>query len=115
MLVGQQTASRGTVTVDLHRQSHEAVIVISDTGPGILEDRLTQIFEPLFSTKAQGRTSWSRCSEACCFALGVSQALRWPTCSSRASTWHCAPETPGRNRVDRPARVGCYFAAGSSL
>ena len=36
-------------------EKDQAVIKISDTGPGIPEDILSQIFEPFFTTKEEGK------------------------------------------------------------
>lgn len=43
-----------TLHIHVHKQASEIAIEIEDTGPGIPEDRLTKIFEPLFSTKGFG-------------------------------------------------------------
>jgi signal transduction histidine kinase len=45
----------GTLTVTVHRAADgQAEISFADTGPGIPTDNLTNIFQPLFSTKAKG-------------------------------------------------------------
>ena len=45
----------GTLTVTVHRTADsQAEISFADTGPGIPTDNLTNIFQPLFSTKAKG-------------------------------------------------------------
>jgi len=45
----------GTLTVTVHRTADgQAEISFADTGPGIPTDNLTNMFQPLFSTKAKG-------------------------------------------------------------
>ncbi|MBL7646847.1 MAG: HAMP domain-containing protein [Candidatus Hydrogenedentes bacterium] len=44
----------GTITVETRRSKARAEISISDTGPGITTEVLSQILEPLFSTKPMG-------------------------------------------------------------
>ncbi|MBF5046044.1 response regulator [Aggregicoccus sp. 17bor-14] len=46
---------RRTLTVRGGAQGDEAVVEISDTGPGIPHEHLERIFEPFFTTKAPGR------------------------------------------------------------
>ncbi len=45
---------KGTLTAVSERDGETVVIKIMDTGPGIPEEYLTKIFEPYFTTKAQG-------------------------------------------------------------
>ncbi|PLX35981.1 MAG: sensor histidine kinase [Hyphomicrobiales bacterium] len=51
-------AARGsagaTVRVTVGAEGDEGVIVVSDTGPGIAEDKIDQIFDPFFTTKDVG-------------------------------------------------------------
>jgi signal transduction histidine kinase len=44
----------GTITIQVLEQNNDAVIQISDSGPGIPSDVLPKIFEPLFTTKKEG-------------------------------------------------------------
>jgi PAS domain S-box-containing protein len=44
----------GTVTIKTRREDNEAVIEISDTGCGIKEEALKNIFNPFFTTKSHG-------------------------------------------------------------
>ena len=48
------TAGRGELTVATRRNGERIEIEIDDTGPGIPEDILPRIYEPLFSTKTFG-------------------------------------------------------------
>ena len=48
---------RGTLTVDLAREGEEAVVSITDTGPGIPAEVRERIFEPFFTTKPSGEGS----------------------------------------------------------
>lgn len=43
-----------SVTVDVRREGQEAVITVRDTGPGIAEELTERIFEPCFTTRADG-------------------------------------------------------------
>ncbi len=47
-------AGSGTLTVRAHRDGECALVEIGDTGPGIPEDHLSQIFTPFFTTKPVG-------------------------------------------------------------
>jgi signal transduction histidine kinase len=49
-----QATDCGTLTVRTWQQNNEAVIELVDTGQGIREDDLKNIFNPFFTTKAQG-------------------------------------------------------------
>lgn len=44
----------GTITVQISEKDNDAIIQLSDSGPGIPPDVLPQIFEPLFTTKKEG-------------------------------------------------------------
>ena len=44
----------GRMTITLRPGEHEQVIEFSDTGSGIAEDAIQQIFEPYYSTKETG-------------------------------------------------------------
>jgi signal transduction histidine kinase len=45
---------RGTLEIDIGREGAKAVVVISDSGPGIPAEVAPRIFEPFFTTKPQG-------------------------------------------------------------
>lgn len=45
---------KGTLTIAAHREGHDVVIAIGDTGPGMAADALSHLFEPLLTTKALG-------------------------------------------------------------
>lgn len=44
----------GTITVKAHREEDSVVLQIEDTGPGIAEDILPNLFEPFVTSKAPG-------------------------------------------------------------
>ena len=46
--------TNGSITLTTRLQAEEVIVTIADTGPGIPEEHLAQIFEPLFSTKPGG-------------------------------------------------------------
>ncbi len=48
------TGGTGTVTIRTRREGNLAVVEITDNGPGIPSDMVSQIFEPFFTTKPQG-------------------------------------------------------------
>jgi PAS domain S-box-containing protein len=53
-LAGDSSTSSGDLTVTTRATAERIEIEIADSGPGIPEDMLTQILEPLYSTKAFG-------------------------------------------------------------
>lgn len=44
----------GTITISAKEDKDEVTIEVEDSGPGIAEEHLAQIFEPLFTTKEAG-------------------------------------------------------------
>jgi hypothetical protein len=44
----------GAIAIRVSQKDNNALIEIEDTGPGILDDDLPKIFEPLFTTKQEG-------------------------------------------------------------
>ncbi|MEM3007833.1 MAG: HAMP domain-containing sensor histidine kinase [Candidatus Nitrosotenuis sp.] len=44
----------GTITISAKEDKDEVIIEVEDSGPGIADEHLTQIFEPLFTTKEVG-------------------------------------------------------------
>ncbi|HSA98284.1 MAG TPA: ATP-binding protein, partial [Candidatus Nitrosotenuis sp.] len=50
----QAMEGNGTVTINLRNERQRALVEIVDTGPGVPEDDLIKIFEPLFTTKQVG-------------------------------------------------------------
>ena len=47
--------SGGTLSVSARREGDNFVIEVSDNGPGIPKDVLSQIFDPFFTTKPDGK------------------------------------------------------------
>lgn len=50
----QAIENSGTIEIILSETNTETIIEVKDTGPGIPEDKLGEIFEPLFTTKQKG-------------------------------------------------------------
>lgn len=50
----QSMEKGGTITIQVSEQDDDAIIQISDTGPGISTEILPKIFDPLFTTKKDG-------------------------------------------------------------
>ena len=50
----QAMEEQGRLTLKLHQEEGEVVMVVEDTGPGIPPEEQTRIFEAYFSTKDQG-------------------------------------------------------------
>ena len=48
-------AHGGVLSVRTERKEDEIYVTIADTGVGIPEENLPKIFEPYFTTKAQGK------------------------------------------------------------
>jgi PAS domain S-box-containing protein len=48
---------KGTLTIDIARREDQAIVSITDTGPGIPDSIKTQIFDPFFTTKPPGEGS----------------------------------------------------------
>jgi signal transduction histidine kinase len=48
------TGGRLTITTRAQTDSDSGVLIVSDTGPGIPPERLARIFEPFYTTKAEG-------------------------------------------------------------
>ena len=48
---------KGSLTIDIARRDDQAIVSITDTGPGIPDSIKTKIFEPFFSTKPAGEGS----------------------------------------------------------
>jgi two-component system NtrC family sensor kinase len=46
--------NNGEITLTTRRQGDEVVVTVADSGPGIPEEHLPKIFEPLFTTKPGG-------------------------------------------------------------
>jgi signal transduction histidine kinase len=44
----------GVLAVSTHRRNEEALLSMADTGKGMTEDQLNQVFAPFFTTKPQG-------------------------------------------------------------
>lgn len=44
----------GKLTIFTHNEANHIVVVISDDGPGIAEEKLEKIFDPFFTTKEAG-------------------------------------------------------------
>lgn len=52
--IQQNRSGAGRITVGLHSEDNEAVLTITDNGGGIPVDILPRVFDPYFTTKAQG-------------------------------------------------------------
>ena len=50
----QAIGKEGEITITTHSKDNQAIIEIEDSGPGIPEDKMDKIFEPLFTTKQEG-------------------------------------------------------------
>ena len=50
----QALEAGGLISVELRREGEDVLVSIRDTGVGITEDLLGQVFEPLFSTRSDG-------------------------------------------------------------
>ena len=50
----QATDNKGEVKIKVLDDGEEALIKISDTGPGITKETMAKMFEPLFTTKQTG-------------------------------------------------------------
>jgi signal transduction histidine kinase len=50
----RETPTDGTVSLKGHVAGCDVLIVVEDSGPGIQEERLTRIFDPMFSTSREG-------------------------------------------------------------
>ena len=50
----QAIPGQGAITIETRREDDAAVLVISDTGPGIPRDVIGRIFDPFFTTKPVG-------------------------------------------------------------
>ena len=48
---------KGTLTITVRKQDEQAIISITDTGPGIPDEIKEKIFDPFFTTKAAGEGS----------------------------------------------------------
>ncbi len=51
---GQAIVDKGIITINTRRDSNEIVIAISDTGAGIVPEKLDKVFDPGFTTKGVG-------------------------------------------------------------
>lgn len=81
---------RGLVALELEREGQEVVLRVTDDGPGVSEDCIERIFDPLFTTKSAGTglglTIVQRVAEAHGASLEVRNApgggarfsMRWP-------------------------------------
>lgn len=50
----QAMKGKGKLIIDVHTEGENAVVNITDNGPGIPNDIINRIFEPFFTTKPQG-------------------------------------------------------------
>jgi two-component system sensor histidine kinase HydH len=50
----QAIGNKGTINVRIIDDGANVMIAVEDSGPGIPQDQLTKIFEPLFTTKQTG-------------------------------------------------------------
>ncbi len=92
----EAVGGRGLVEVELRREAQSVVLHVSDDGPGVPEDQVEQIFDPLFTTKPAGTglglTIVERVAEAHGAQLevrntppaGARFSIRWPAEDVRA-------------------------------
>jgi signal transduction histidine kinase len=92
----EAVAPQGFVQVELRREPQSVVLEVTDSGPGVAEDQVERIFDPLFTTKPAGTglglTIVERVAEAHGASLevrntapaGASFSIRWPSESVRA-------------------------------
>ncbi|MEW6044043.1 MAG: HAMP domain-containing sensor histidine kinase [Thermoproteota archaeon] len=50
----QAMGTDGEIVIDAYEDDHNSIIKVTDSGPGIPNENLAKIFEPLFTTKQQG-------------------------------------------------------------
>ena len=48
------TPQHGQISLSAHAEGGTAVIACEDDGPGIPEEKLKQVFDPFYTTKAEG-------------------------------------------------------------
>ena len=85
---------KGVVTMELTHEDSEVVLRVTDDGPGVSDESMERIFDPLFTTKAGGTglglTIVQRVAEAHGASLevrnapggGASFSMRWPAAES---------------------------------
>jgi PAS domain S-box-containing protein len=84
----KEGSSRGVITLKTYLDGDEAVISVSDTGPGIPELIRERIFEPFFSTKEVGRSTGQGLSVARNVVVqGHGGSLQFQTESGRGTTF----------------------------
>jgi PAS domain S-box-containing protein len=86
----EAVAPEGLVRIELQREDPSVVLRVADDGPGVPEEQVERIFDPLFTTKPAGTglglTIVERVAEAHGASLevrnttpaGVSFSIRWP-------------------------------------
>ncbi len=79
---------KGRLSVVTRRDGDDAVISISDTGPGIPEDIRARIFDPFFTTKEVGRGSGQGLSIARAVADKHGAQLTFETELGKGTTFH---------------------------
>ena len=52
---GQAIGERGAITISAAQENSKLKIDIKDTGPGIPQDKLEEIFNPFYTTKDPGK------------------------------------------------------------
>ena len=52
---GQAIGEKGKITIDAKREHGRVIIDIQDTGAGIQEDKIKELFNPFFTTKEPGK------------------------------------------------------------
>lgn len=52
---GQGRTELGAIRIETRREGNDAVIIISDDGPGIPEEHMRKLFDPFFTTKPIGQ------------------------------------------------------------